>query len=74
VLTALENRLLAYLDNERQAIALAVHCPLSPDATDSEIGDFVCSVLADALLEANGRTSVLVEYLGGQRRDTLRDK
>jgi hypothetical protein len=73
VLTAVEQRLLTYLDSERQAIALAVFCPLSSDATDQQVEDFVCTTLAAALSEANGKTAVLLEYCGGYRKDVIRE-
>ncbi|MFY9842798.1 MAG: hypothetical protein ACLP0H_21400 [Terriglobales bacterium] len=73
VLTALEIRLCAYLDSERQAVALAQFCHLSSDATDQQVEDFVCDTLAAALTEANGKTAVLLEYVSGCRRDQTRE-
>ena len=73
MLSPFERRLADYLDNERQAIALAplVLNKLSEwNVSDSEIQRAITQVLVDALEAAGGLDSV--EYLCGQRRDTLR--
>ena len=65
-------RLLAdYLDDERQAVALAPHIylpeGLTPEEQTQRIEALVISILAEALDRGE-----CCEYVSGQRRDTLR--
>lgn len=82
--TRLESYLADYLDNERQAMALAplIERKLQKFTGDSQLDLFqiwdaallerlVTAVLVDALEAAGGLADV--EYAGGERRDTLRD-
>ena len=68
VLNHTELILTCYLGNERQAIALAPHIPPSYCDLEREI----IKALVKVLEAKNGFDKV--EYLGGQRRDTLRGK
>jgi hypothetical protein len=60
----------SYTENERQAIALAQVCTLPEDATYAQIEDAVCKCLTAALEHVGLKDDI--EYVGGQRRDTLR--
>jgi len=70
-LTATETLLLTYCDSERQAIALAPYVHLNADATQPEIEHAVLCALVHAKEAVSGCASV--EFISGQRRDTLRD-
>jgi hypothetical protein len=73
VLDRTERLLSDYLDNERQAVALApyVYIPLgTPEEEQANVAKAVIQVLVDALEQSVGMSGVY--YLGGQRRDTLR--
>ncbi len=70
VLSHLEIQLFSYLGAERHAIALAPYAVLSANATYEEIEREATRVIALVLEAKQGKTEV--EYLGGQRRDTLR--
>lgn len=72
ILTATENILAEYLDNEAQALALAPHVTLPENPTSDQIDAAIAEVLVEALRSAQGETAVVVEYIGGIRRDTLR--
>jgi len=69
-LTRTEMQFFSFTLDERQAIALAQVCTLPADATYSEIEDAVLKCFTVALEHAGLKDSV--EYIGGQRRDTLR--
>jgi hypothetical protein len=60
----------SYTENERQAIALAQVCTVPENATYAEIEDTVIKCLTIALEHAGLPESI--EYVGGQRLDTLR--
>jgi len=60
----------SYTQDEREAIALASVCTLPDNATYAEIEDAVLKCFTVALEHAGLKNSV--EYVGGQRRDTLR--
>ena len=70
VLDRTERLLSDYLDNERQAVALAPYVYLPEGSTENDVAREVTKVLVNALEEAVGLSGV--EYLGGIRRDTLR--
>lgn len=70
VLTRTERLLVEYLDNERQAVALAPYIYLPHGCTEADVAREVTKVLVDALEDSIGLARV--QYLGGQRRDTLR--
>jgi hypothetical protein len=74
LLTRTERLLADYLDNERQAIALAPHVyiptALTPEEEKECVAQAVIRVLVDALEARVGLKPV--EYVGGERRDTLR--
>lgn len=71
LLSRTEQLLADYLDNERQAVALAPHVyipeGLSPTELEKHIEGVVISILADALDRGDK-----CEYVSGLRRDTLR--
>jgi len=71
ILNQTERLLADYLDNERQAIALAPHIylpeGLTPEEQTQRIEELVISILAEALDRGE-----CCEYVSGQRRDTLR--
>jgi hypothetical protein len=69
-LTRTEMQFFSYTEDERQAIALAQVCSLPENATYAEIEDTVIKCLTIALEHAGLRDSI--EYVGGQRLDTLR--
>lgn len=71
-LTKTELLLFTWLEDERQAIALAKFVTLQDDATAEDVADAVCRGLVAAKEAISGRAQV--EYLGGERRDTLRRK
>ena len=74
LLNEIETLLANYLDDERAACALAPCVKLPVEAsgtTDTEIENAIAEVLCQAYC-ASGQTTVLVEYVCGQRRDTLR--
>jgi hypothetical protein len=71
VLTPVERLLLSFCDDERQAIALAPHVNLPSDATEQEIESAVILALVRAKEACSGRAPQL-EFVSGQRRDTLR--
>lgn len=72
VLTIAEQRLFAYLGNERQATSLARHMKvkLSAHCSDCLVSNEIIKVLVNALESLHGDKAL--EYIGGQRRDTLR--
>ena len=70
ILTRTEMQFFSYLQDEREAIALASVCSLPEDATYAQIEDAVLKCLTTALEHAGLKDSI--EYVGGQRRDTLR--
>lgn len=71
LLSRTEQLLANYLDNERQALALAPHVyipeGLSPSEEEQHIEGAVISILAEALDRGD-----YCEYVSGIRRDTLR--
>jgi hypothetical protein len=69
-LTKTEMLLLRVCDDERQAIALAKHITLPENATAEQIEAVVTLALVRAKEAASGPADV--EYVSGQRRDTLR--
>jgi len=69
-LTRTEMQFFSFTLDERQAIALAQVCTLPANATYAEIEDAVLKCFTVALEHAGLKDSV--EYIGGQRRDTLR--
>jgi hypothetical protein len=69
-LTRTEMQFFAYTLDEREAIALAKVCHIPDNATYAEIEDAVLKCFTVALEHAGLKDSV--EYIGGQRRDTLR--
>jgi hypothetical protein len=69
-LTRTEMQFFSFTLDERQAIALAQVCTLPADASYAEIEDAVLKCFTVALEHAGLKDSV--EYIGGQRRDTLR--
>jgi hypothetical protein len=71
-LTRTEILLFTWLDDERQAIALAKFVTLQDDATAEDVADAVMRALVAAKEAISGRAQV--EYIGGERRDTLRRK
>lgn len=74
VLTELEQALADYLGNERQAIALAPQVAekltWEEGLNSTTLERAVTRVLVDALEATHGLDTA--EYVGGQRRDTLR--
>lgn len=70
LLNRTEMQFFSYTENEREAIALAQVCTLPENATYAEIEDAVIKCLTIALEHAGLKDSI--EYVGGQRRDTLR--
>ena len=70
VLQVTEQRLIRYGCTEREACALANVITLEPDASDSEVETAVIEALVNAKHAVDGVADI--EYLGGQRRDTLR--
>ncbi len=70
VLTRTEMQFFSYTENERQAIALAQVCTLPENATYAEIEDTVIKCFTIALEHAGLKDNI--EYVGGQRLDTLR--
>jgi hypothetical protein len=71
ILTRTEQQLFNYLMDERQAVEMAKHLSLPPNASYELIENSVALMLVCAKEAADGYT-VQVEYLGGIRRDTLR--
>lgn len=71
-LTRTEIELFTFCENERQAIELAKQVTLPDNATFEEIENAVAFALVRAKESVDGRTKV--EYIGGQRRDTLRHR
>jgi hypothetical protein len=69
-LTRTEILLFTWLDNERQAIALAKFVELREDATADDVADAVCRALVAAKEAIDGRACV--EYVSGRRLDTFR--
>jgi hypothetical protein len=69
-LTRTEMQFFSYTLDEREAIALAQVCTLPENATYAEIEDAVLKCFTIALEHAGLKDSI--EYVGGQRRDTLR--
>jgi hypothetical protein len=63
-------RLLAYGMSEGQAHALAKHLTLAWDASDDAVEDAVLRALVLARERVSGPAEI--EYVTGQRRDTLR--
>lgn len=59
-----------YLGDERQAVLFAKLLPLPENASHADIEDAVTRVLVKVKTVLGGDANV--EYLGGQRRDTLR--
>jgi hypothetical protein len=72
LLTRTEMQFYSLTLDEREAVALAKVCPLPVDATYQQIEDAVLRCFTQAL-EASGLKDT-IEYVGGQRRDHLRDK
>jgi len=70
ILTRTEMQFFSYTEDERQAIALAQVCTLPENATYAEIEYTVIKCLTIALEHAGLKDDI--EYVGGQRRDTLR--
>jgi len=70
VLNRTEMQFFSYTHDEREAVALAAVATLPEYATYAEIEDAVLKCFSAALENAGLRDSV--EYVGGQRRDTLR--
>jgi hypothetical protein len=74
LLTRTETLLCDYLDNERQAVALAPHVFIPEGLTFEEesamVEKAIVRVLVDALENSVGFTNLV--YVGGERRDTLR--
>ncbi len=70
-LTRTEMQFFSYTLDEREAIALANVCTLPAEATYAQIEDAVLKCFTAALQYAGRKDSI--EYVGGQRRDTLRD-
>ena len=70
VLNQTEIQLLSYCNSEREAVALAKVIDLPEDADYYMIEQAVTAALCTGLEMANGPAEV--EYIGGQRRDTLR--
>jgi hypothetical protein len=69
LLQATEQRLIRYGCTEREAYALARITTVERTSTDSEVEAAVIEALVSAK-PVDGVTDI--EYLGGQRRDTLR--
>ena len=67
MLTQTETELARYLGNERQAVVLAPHVDLRRD----NIEQAVIKALVKVLESIHGND--ILEYAGGQRRDTMRD-
>jgi len=70
-LTRTEMQFFSYTLDEREAIALANVCTLPAEATYAQIEDAVLKCFTAALEYAGLKDSI--EYVGGQRRDTLRE-
>ncbi len=71
-LTRTEMLFFSYTLDEREAIALAQVCTLPDDASYAVIEDTVLKCLCAALNYA-GLDESGVEYVGGERRDLVRD-
>lgn len=71
VFTDTEAQLFAYLENERQAVEMAKHITLPPNASFELIENSVMLLLCQVKEAADGEVC-RVEYCGGQRLDTLR--
>ena len=69
-LTRTEMQFFSFTLDEHEAIALAQVCTLPADASYAVIEDAVLKCFTVALEHAGLKDSV--EYVGGQRRDTLR--
>jgi hypothetical protein len=69
-LTRTEMQFFSFTLDERQAIALAKVCHIPEDASYAVIEDAVLKCFNAALEHAGLKNSV--EYIDGQRRDTLR--
>ncbi len=72
VLSHLEIQLFSYLGAERHAVTMAPYAVLAEDASYEEIETEVTRIIATMLEKKQGKTEI--EYMGGQRRDTLRGK
>lgn len=70
IFSATAQRLIRFGCNESQAYTLAKIVTLNRDATDAETCNAICRALVSVKEARDGITEV--EYLGGQRRDTLR--
>jgi hypothetical protein len=70
VVSPTEQRLIRYGCTEREARVLATAVRVRPDASDAECENAVINALVDAKQTVDGISEV--EYLSGQRRDTLR--
>jgi hypothetical protein len=70
VLTATACRLIRWGTSEREAHALAKVVTLEPDAVDTVVESAVIEALVSLKEAVDGVPEI--EYLGGQRRDTLR--
>ncbi len=70
VLTHTEMQFFSYVDNEREAIALARVATLPENATYAEIETAVLGCFMTALEHSGLKDTV--QYVGGERRDTRR--
>ncbi|MGC2475121.1 MAG: hypothetical protein WA485_12355 [Candidatus Sulfotelmatobacter sp.] len=70
-LTSTEQQLFAYLGDERQAVEMAKHLTLPPHASYELIENSVAMLLVRVKEAADGGETK-VQYVDGQRRDTLR--
>jgi len=71
VLNRTEIQFLSWTHDEREAVALASVCTLPVNATFAEIEDAALKCLCAAMEYAGLEDTI--EYVGGQRRDCLRD-
>ncbi len=69
ILNATAERLIAYGCTERQAYSLSRVITLRREADDDEVGKAVIAMIVGALETVH---TLDIEYLGGQRRNTLR--
>ena len=74
VLNRTEIQLLSYCNSEREAVALAKVITLPEHANYYQIEQAVIAALCNGIEAAHGNNPVYVEYIMGQRRDTLRGK
>jgi hypothetical protein len=72
LLTHTEMQFFSYTHDEREAVALARVAHLRENATHAEIEDAALKCFTAALENAGLKDSL--EYVGGQRRDTLRSE